>query len=377
LYLSKIKLYNFRNLSDQSIELSNGPIYITGLNGNGKTNFVEAIYLLSGSRSFRTNNQGELIKWGNKEASVFGVVNSKNGNSELGIALTPGKRRAFRDGAELQSIAQLLGGCSVVAFAPSDLTLVKGAPAGRRRFLDRHVVDIQPHYLKLLLSYQRALDSKSALLKRGIVSAGDLEPWNRLLAEYGGKLVDNRRKFLILLEQVSRKVHREFALTDGELSLNLESDLLPHGDTDNVSPVSENWVYNELVQVSQREIQQRSCIFGPHRDDIAITLRNGSSQAIDARAYASQGQTRSIVLALKLGVIELLESECAGESPIVILDDVDSELDRERSERLFSLIGSERRQIFITGTELPEGHKESEVLGRCRELIVSEGVVSV
>jgi DNA replication and repair protein RecF len=131
------------------------------------------------------------------------------------------------------------------------------------------------------------------------------------------------------------------------------------------------------VQVSQREIQQRSCIFGPHRDDIAITLRNGSSQAIDARAYASQGQTRSIVLALKLGVIELLESECAGESPIVILDDVDSELDRERSERLFSLIGSERRQIFITGTELPEGHKESEVLGRCRELIVSEGVVSV
>lgn len=374
MYLSEIKLYNFRNLSDQSVELSNGPIYITGLNGNGKTNLVEAIYLLSGSRSFRTSNQGELITWGKREASVFGSVNSKSGSSQLGIALTPGKRRAFKDGAELQSISQLLGGCSVVAFAPADLSLVKGAPAGRRRFLDRHVVDVQPQYLNLLMAYQRALDSKSALLKGAAVKVSDLEPWNRLLAEYGGKLVDKRRKFLILLEEKAIKVHHEFAISDGQLSLKLESDLLPNGDADSLTAVSEHWVYSELERVSQRELYQRSCIFGPHRDDIAISLKIAGSKDIDARAYASQGQTRSIVLALKLGVIDLLEAESCGEAPIVILDDVDSELDSERSERLFSLIGSERRQIFITGTELPEGRKGGDE--GIQELVVREGVVN-
>jgi DNA replication and repair protein RecF len=350
LYLSKLKVYNFRNLSDQTIELKNGPVYITGLNGNGKTNLVEALYLLSGSRSFRTNSQSELVKWGHKEASVFGTVKTKDSSAELGIALTPGHRSAFKNGTELKSVAELVGECSVVAFSPAELALVKGAPAGRRKFLDRHMVDLQPAFLSPLMGYQRALESKSALLKEPGVEPRQLEPWNRLLAESGGKIVDKRLNFIKLLGEKAGGFHSEFAHADGKIELKLESELLsPEGD------VNGSRIEQELNRISGREIALRSCLFGPHRDDLSISIGG-----VDSRAYASQGQTRSIVLALKLGVIDLLE-ERLGESPIIILDDVDSELDQARRERLFQALAKGERQIFITGTgEPPEELSKSE-----------------
>ena len=342
MYLSKLKVYNFRNLSDQTIELNNGPVYITGLNGNGKTNLVEALYLLSGSRSFRTNAQSELVKWGHKEASVFGTVQTRDSFIELGIALSPGQRRAFKNGSELQSVADLVGECSVVAFSPAELALVKGAPAGRRKFLDRHMVDLQPTFLSLLMGYQRALESKSALLKDPGIAPRQLEPWNRLLAESGGKIVDNRLNFIKLLGEKAGVFHSEFAQADGNLKLKLESELVSSDGDVNSSRIEQ-----ELNRISGREIALRSCLFGPHRDDLSISIGG-----VDSRAYASQGQARSIVLALKLGVIELLE-ERLGESPIIILDDVDSELDQARRERLFKALAKEERQIFITGTGEP------------------------
>ncbi len=344
MFVSKLKVYNFRNLADQSITLRNGPVYITGLNGNGKTNLVEAIYLLSGSRSFRTNSLNELVRWGSKEASVFATVVRKEGTEEIGISITPGARTAFRNGNPLGSVSELVGSCGVVAFSPSDLSLVKGSPAGRRKFLDRHMVDLQPTFLATLMAYQRALSSKSALLKSPQVEASQLEPWNELLTEYGGKIVDNRVKFLQSLQEASSGFHAEFAQSDGKLTLSLESELIsPNGE------VSPDHIYQELKRVAQREIALRSPVFGPHRDDVAITL---GEDGVDSRAFASQGQTRSIVLALTLGVIELLEQRL-GEPPIVVLDDVDSELDQGRSTRLFSALVRKERQLIITGTALP------------------------
>ncbi len=347
LYVSKLKVYNFRNLCDQTVELHNGPVYITGRNGNGKTNLVEALYLLSGSRSFRTNSQSELVQWGKKEASVFGTIVSKNGTSELGVAFTPGQRTAFKNGDALSSIAELVGACSVVAFSPADLSLVKGSPAGRRKFLDRHMVDLQPSYLSVLMGYQRALESKAALLKTPGVDFSQLEPWNKLLTEYGGKIVGNRYKFLKELVEKSLPFHRQFAHVDGDLNLTLESDFLKADAGQDCESVSPEWLAQEFARVAPREIALRSCVLGPHRDDIAITLGG-----VDSRAYASQGQTRSIVLALKLGIIELLE-ERLGEPPIVVLDDVDSELDATRTERLFEALAQHDRQLFITGTATP------------------------
>lgn len=344
MFVSKITVYNFRNLGDQSVTLSRGPVYITGLNGNGKTNLVEAIYLLSGSRSFRTNSNSELLAWGKREASVFGTVTHKTGTEEIGVSFSPGQRAAYRNGNELASMTELIGVCPVVSFSPSDLSLVKGSPAGRRKFLDRHMVDLHPSFLHTLMAYQRALASKSALLKESGVTIDKLAPWNELLTEYGGKVVDNRRNFLQQLTERAAEFHAEFAPSDGALALKLESDCLASDGS-----VSLEGIRDGFERAANREIAIRSTTFGPHRDDVSITLGG-----VDARAYASQGQTRSIVLSLKLGVIELIEAKL-GESPVVILDDVDSELDRGRSERLFKALTKGDRQIIVTGTAPPEG----------------------
>lgn len=342
MFVSKLKVYNFRNLVDQTITFSKGPVYISGLNGNGKTNIVEAIYLLSGSRSFRTNTNGELLKWGQRESSIFGTIEHKTGSDELGLSFSPGQRTAYRNGNELASIADLMGRCSVIAFSPSDLTLVKGSPSSRRKFLDRHMVDVQPSFLNTLMAYQRALASKSALLKTQDVTLEQLRPWNELLTEYGGKIVESRLNFLQSLREKAARFHASFAQTDGELTVTLESELV-----DASGGLSLDSVAAQFERVAQRELAMRSPVYGPHRDDVALALRG-----VDSRAYASQGQTRSIVLALKLGVIELLEDRL-GESPICVLDDVDSELDSARSERLFQALIAHERQIIVTGTTEP------------------------
>lgn len=342
MFVSSITFYNYRNLTDQRVQLHNGPIYITGQNGNGKTNFVEGLYLLSGSRSFRTNTQSELVRWGGKDASVFGSVVADSGEVEVGISLQPGVRKAYRSGEALPSVSDLVGTCSIVAFSPSDLSLIKGPPSGRRKFLDRHMVDLAPSFLNVVMGYQRALASKNALLKAGTCDRNQIAPWNELLTEYGVKTVDNRVKFLDVLNKSAAKFHAEFAGGDGELGLSLESDFVRSGCV-----LSAAEIRVLLDKASARESALRSSVIGAHKDDVAINL-----SGVDTRAYASQGQTRSVVLALKLGVIEMLE-EAVGEAPIVILDDVDSELDQARTERLYQALISKKRQIFITGTEKP------------------------
>lgn len=342
MHVSKLKTYNFRNLADQTVRLSPGAVYITGLNGNGKTNLVEALYILTGSRSFRTNTNGELLKWGTRESSVFGTIVRATGTDEIGISFSPGERTGYKNDSKVNSVADLLGICSVVAFSPTDLTLVKGSPSHRRKFLDRHMVDVQPNYFNTLMAYQRALASKAALLKESGITIAELRPWNELLTEYGGKIVENRVNFLVSLANKARGFHAEFAQVDGKLELTLESDVVGKGGA-----ISLDQIAAGFERAASREIAFRSTAFGPHRDDIAITLEGS-----DCRAFASQGQTRSVVLSLKLGIIDLLEEQLR-ESPTVVLDDVDSELDSGRSDRLFGALLRKGRQTIVTGTSAP------------------------
>ena len=363
LHVSHLKVYKFRNLADQTIDLGSGPVYITGLNGNGKTNVVEALYLLSGSRSFRTNSSSELLKWGEKECSIFGTVTTSHGTEELGLVFTPGERKALSNGKDLESMTDLIGRLRVIAFSPADLSLVKGSPAGRRRFLDRHMVDLNPSFIKVLMGYQRALASKSVVLKQPGCTYAHLKPWNELLAQACGKIVDNRVKFLESLCDKAGEFHKLYAPTDGELKVTLESDFFQDGKV-----LSEEDILTRFENAAPREMAMRSASIGAQRDDVSVTLGG-----VDARAYASQGQTRSVVLSLKLGVIEMIESS-TGESPVVILDDVDSELDKARSERLFSALLNKPRQIIVTGTESPSPQLIHNP--NLRMLTVSQGVIS-
>lgn len=366
MFVSRLKVYNFRNLADQNIDLANGLVYITGLNGNGKTNLVEALYLLSGSRSFRTSSFSELLKSGSHEGSIFGEVTTANGTEELGMVFTPEGRKAVVNGKDLGSVADLLGRFRVVAFSPTDLSLVKGSPSGRRRFLDRHMVDLNPPFVNVLMGYQRALASKSAVLKQPGCSMETLKPWNEVLASACEKIVDNRAKFLEILNEKSRAFHKSYAPSDGDLEIELESDFLREG-----SALPHDEILARFEGAGPREIATRAPTVGAQRDDLAIKLGG-----VDAKAYASQGQTRSVVLSMKLGVIEMIEGK-TGEAPVIVLDDVDSELDRSRAGALFKALTSRPRQIVVTATQPPSEELLREHLAHLAPpqiVTVSDGV---
>ena len=347
MYLRSIKTYHFRNLQDSLITFNPGVNVIIGKNGQGKTNLVEAINVLSLSKSFRTSVTSELIKWGETECSLFGSViypSIEESESELGFTVVKKSKSFLLNGNPVKSITDFVGRLICVTFSPADLFLLQGPPSGRRKFVDKHMVDLIPGLIGPLISYQRTLQNKNKLLKDGVETASLLDTWNELLARDGAMIANARMDFIKLLEVRAAKIHARFCPSDGKLGLSLKSNV--EGDL--------NTLFNALQKIRSREVAVRSSIVGPHRDDVVVTLGG-----TDAHAFASQGQTRSIVLSLTLGVIELIEEQ-RGESPVVLLDDVNSELDTSRSDAFFNLVLTQKRQIFITGTDASVGHLVKE-----------------
>ncbi len=343
MYLKSLRPYQFRNLEDRSVTFESGVNVIVGQNGQGKTNLVEAIYLLALTKSFRTSDSSELIRWGEKSASIFGVVAGSAGDVELGVAIEERGRGFYLNGQKLKTVTNFLGHFIGVCFSPTDLALLQGAPAGRRKFLDKHIADLTPAHMGSLLTYNRALQNKNKLLKEGIHNPALLDSWNQILAKEALRIVQEREEFVTLLQAKAGKIYAEFCDGDGTLTLGLSTNI----KSGLRSPEA---LLSEYERYKGREIAIGNALLGPHRDDLTVTL--GSR---DARAFASQGQCRSIVLALTLGVIELLEAR-RGESPVVLLDDVNSELDKKRSDAFFSLVLQQNRQIFVTGTDASVSH---------------------
>ncbi len=361
MYIEWLKVFNFRNLENTTRNFSPGLNIICGRNGQGKTNLVEAINLLSTGRSFRTQTVNDLVRWGEAGASVFAHVKGAVTDVELGVAIESGTRSAFVNGDKVRSLTDFVGRLLCVTFSPTDLAIVKGGPQLRRKFIDRHLVDLEPRLMGEILDYHRALKSKAMLLKRGDVSDEALEPWNRIMAKSAAAIVRARRTLLAALEVRADEYYRTIAHHDGRVGLSLETAIV--GD----EPTTEE-LYEQLMGVADRERRYRSAVLGPHRDDVMMSL-----DGHDARAFASQGQARSIVLALKLGVIALLE-EHRKEAPIVLLDDVDSELDQARCDALFELIHQTRRQVFVTGTDRDRAARRRP--GECAEWEIRAGGMS-
>lgn len=365
MYISKVTTFQFRNLTDATISLSSGPVFVTGKNGNGKTNLVEAIYLLSGSKSFRTNTNSECTRWNLESSSIFGTVTRQGEETELGIVFESGSRKALINRNPVDSFSDFIGRATFISFSPNDLPIVKGTPSVRRSLLDKHIVDVNPKYLSALISYQRALANKSSLLKQPGITRETLEPWNIILAEHAEMIARERVNFTARLQNSSQKHHELFAQVDGTLALELESDFVTD---DNSVPATKEVIFSMLSNNAQREINNRYVSIGSQRDDLKITIGG-----VDARPYGSQGQARSIVLALKLGVIDLVR-EAINDEPIVLLDDVDSELDSERGTKLFDLLLSRERQILVTGTGAPPYSMANRK--ECQILRVEGGVVT-
>ncbi len=366
MYLQKINLVNFRNYGKQEIAFHPELNIFYGANAQGKTNLLEAIYYLAVTRSFRTSQDAELIKRGEQYFFLRGRFARKKSDSVVQVEI--GYRGSQRIQVKLNGVpakrievANLL---PVVVFSPEDLLLIKEGPGRRRRFINLEGSRLRKVYYRDLKEYQRALMQRNRLLKenKGLEVKEELfEPWNKVLCNYGSRIIRQRLSLLKSLEREAIPFFQYLTSQKEELSLRYISSFpLPPED----GKMEEHFL--KSLQGRYGEERRRGyTLVGPHLDDFEILI-NGA----EAQKYASQGQQRSAVLALKMAEVKLFNAYY-GESPLVLLDDVFSELDGERKRHLLQHLEQMEAQVFITGVELPRYFK-----GETKIFQVNEGMIS-
>lgn len=328
--VSSLKTENFRNLQDIDLSFCPGVNVIFGENGQGKTNLLENIWLFTGSKSFRGAKEAELINLNKTywKSSIDFFAYSRN----FRIKISAGeKKEILVNDVFYKSLSNIAGNFLCLIFSPTHLSLVKGSPQERRHSLDTVISQVKPRYLAILNEYNKILDQRNALLKDSNIMPGLLETlpvWDKALASRGALISKTRKTYLEKLLPKAKEIYS--GISNGREELDLKY----------VGICDEEELENSLKNTLSNDIKSGFTSCGPHRDDIEIKLSN-----LSAKAFASQGQQRSIVLALKLGESSLIE-EVTGEMPIILLDDVMSELDESRREYL--LHNLKDKQIFIT-----------------------------
>jgi DNA replication and repair protein RecF len=344
MYLKSLELKNFRNYTDLNLTLNKGLNIFVGENAQGKTNIVESIYYISSMRSHRTTKDKELIKWGKVRAYIKGEVVKVYGESVMEFLISSEEKKAVKvNGVKVTKTAEVLGNVNAVIFSPEDLKLVKEGPALRRRFIDNELNQIRPKYHYALSRYNHCLMQRNNLLKsaRGSEAArATIDVFSEQLADYGSFITEVRQEFIKKLALIAKLMHRK--ITDGREELEVAyiqsfSDFKDRNDL-------KNKLLKYYLENLKDDINRRVTLVGPHRDDLLINI-NGT----DARVYGSQGQQRTAALSLKLSELEIIKSE-VGEYPILLLDDVLSELDTKRQSFLLSALKD--IQTIVTCTSL-------------------------
>lgn len=345
--LKSFKARGFRNISSCEIEFSDGVNVLLGENAQGKTNAIEGIYIFARGRSFRRVDERDLIKFG--EDGFFTEIEyaDKTGENSLEYSVYGKERRRKKNGYKLKGAAEMVGSFRAVLFVPDDLNLVKGGPEERREFLNVSISQYYPSYISLYKSFKSALENRNAILKSAMkgqfFDENELTSWSEVLSEYASHIYIMRRDFI---KKLSRYAKEELSLISSgceELSLSYKSSF-DENESDEVRERIRELYLDLYKNNIKREMAAGVTLFGPHRDDILIKINEK-----EARSFASQGQQRSIVLAIKLAEGEV-GYEISGEYPVYLLDDVLSELDSERQK--FFLSKKENRQIIISGCDM-------------------------
>lgn len=344
--LLSLRYERFRNLEPVDVVPSAHATIAVGENGQGKTNLLEGLYLLATLKPLRANRLSELIRFGEASARVSGRFLLSGAEREISVEVIPGGRTAFVDGKRAASLEAYFGGVSVVAFTPDDLAVVKGGPDGRRAFLDRSVFNVQPAYLDESREYARALKSRNKLLKdRAPMS--HLQAWDATLARLGARLWLRRRDVMAVLAERARTAFQRIGRSPLEASFAYEPAHLGEGLVFAMAAESElaARLLERLDLRLSRDVERGFTSVGPHADDVEILLGEKP-----ARAFASQGQSRALVLAWKVAEIEHL-AERNGFLPLLLLDDVSSELDPERNAFLMQYLADSGAQTLLTTTD--------------------------
>ena len=339
MHIKDIELHNFRNYSDEKISFAGTVNIFLGKNAQGKTNLLEGIYLNGLGRSFKNVREKDLITFGRDFCRLKTRFYQDNDEDEKvnELAITrDGKKGIKVDGVEIKKTSELLERLFIIVFSPEDLKIVKDEPERRRKFIDREMCQIRAGYLSDLSDYKRVLKQRNAYLKGENIDMDMLSIWDVQLASLGTRIIERRRSFIEKLEEISREIH--YKITGGTERLQLKYEPCEF-DPERV----------------RDDIKNRTTGHGPHRDDFSII-----ADGIDLRKFGSQGQQRTAALSLKLSEIKIIEEE-KREKPILLLDDVLSELDNDRQVYLLNSLGE--NQMFITTTDiigsvaknLPEG----------------------
>lgn len=347
MHIEELMLKNYRNYGHLEASFENKVNVILGENAQGKTNVMESIFVLAMAKSHRTSNDKELIRWDEDYAKIEGRITKTHGSVPLQLVVSKKGKRAKYNHIEQKKLSQYVGNMNVVMFAPEDLNLVKGSPQVRRRFIDMEIGQVSPVYLHDISQYQKILQQRNHYLKQlQIKKQTDLTMLDILTDQFiqmAAKIIFKRYEFIQLLEQWAFPIHEGISRGLETLKIQYKPSAEVSEDQD-LSKMIE--VYeNKFHKVKTREIERGTTLFGPHRDDLEFIV-NGR----DVQTFGSQGQQRTTALSVKLAEIELINKEI-GEYPILLLDDVLSELDDYRQSHLLNTIQG-KVQTFVTTTSV-------------------------
>jgi DNA replication and repair protein RecF len=381
MYLTRLSLINFRNYVRLALDLPPGPVLLRSDNAQGKTNLLEAIYFLATTRSTFARAERQLVNWQAMEqdplpfARLEGQVCRNSDNFKIDITLLPSEKGTVRKEMRLNGVKKraldVVGQLNAVLFLPEDIELVTGSPSVRRRYLDATLCQIDPAYCRALAQYNKVLTQRNALLKQLAERGGDAAPhkrdedqllyWDQQLTEQGAMLIVRRQETIAELDHLGRQRYRLLGdqhemlrlhyapsfdpqhrpLLDYQRPLSLE-ELLPSAQTQpSTAEVVEAFKLH-LRQARQEELARGVTVVGPHRDDLHFTV-----DGVDMTLYGSRGQQRTTALALKLAEVGLM-IQTTGESPVLLLDDVMSELDATRRARVMSMVDGVEQAILTT-----------------------------
>ena len=357
--IKNLTLHNFRNYEDETFEFAPGLNVLSGRNAQGKTNCAEAVFYLCTGTSLRIRHDRQLIRRGADGAHIAAQAQTRFGSVRLEASVFENKRELFLNGNKVARAADFVGNMNSVFFSPGELRLIQDGPDERRRFLNLSISQTSREYCTALSRYQRILDQRNNLLKGrdGGLIMETLPVWDEQLVVYAARIIRHRRAFLQMLSPLAREAHA--FLTDGAEELCLEMD--------GTYPENEDEIAEKLLKMlassRERDLRLGFTSVGPHRDDIRITIGGA-----DARGYCSQGQARTAALSLKLAETDIFRT-LAGEAPVLILDDVLSELDLPRRKKLLERVGD--IQCILTCT-----HAERVLFGAaCNKIRIKEGKV--
>lgn len=343
MYINQLQLKNFRNYREISMAFDQGVHVFCGCNAQGKTNLLEAIFLAVLGKSFRAGHDDELIRWDENETTLCISFQNKIAEQTMRFNLKrEGTRENILNGQPVKK-KDIIGFLNAVFFSPEDLWLIKGSPIIRRRFVDIEISQVNPTYYHSLIQYNRALYQRNHLLKQineGFAKQNMIDVWDEILIALAEKLVMERVATISKLSDIAYQVHKK--ITNG--AEDFSAHYLIFGSSEEKENDYKRWYGDTLKLSRDRDIRRGSTDIGPHKDDLNFTINSR-----DGKTFASQGQQRTAVLSLKLAEIELMYQHI-GEYPLLLLDDVMSELDEKRRINLIEAIDG-KVQTFITGTE--------------------------